>query len=117
LKEIIMNRPSIKILSIAAVAATLFSLSSNVFADTKFQQTHPRRAEVNARLDNQNRRIDTEVRDGQINRKQAAFLHSEDHTIRAEERAFASKDGSHITLGEQGLLNRQENAVSGQIGR
>jgi hypothetical protein len=112
-----MNRPSIRILSIAAVAATLFSLSSNVFADTKFQETHPRRAQVNARLNNQNRRIDTEVKDGQINRKQAAFLHGEDHEIRTEERGFASQNGSHITLGEQALLNRQENSVSGQIGK
>lgn len=112
-----MNRPSIKILSIVAVAATLFSLSSNVFAATRFQETHPRRAEVNSRLNNQNRRIDAEVKDGQINRRQAAFLHGEDHEIRTEERAFASRDGSHITLGEQALLNRQENAVSGQIGR
>jgi hypothetical protein len=112
-----MSRTTIKILSIVAVAATLFSMSSNVFADTRFQATHPRREQVNARLQNQNNRIGDELREGEINRRQAAFLHGEDHQIRTEERFFASRNGSHITLGEQALLNRQENAVSGQIGR
>jgi hypothetical protein len=112
-----MIRSFQKILGIAAVAGTLFAVSGNVFADTAFQQNHPRRAEVNARLDNQNRRIDSEVRDGQINRRQAAYLHGEDHEIRTEERSFARADDGHITRGEQALLNRQENGVSRQIGR
>jgi hypothetical protein len=112
-----MTSPIRKVLMIAAVAATFASMSSNVFADTKFQQNHPRRAEVNARLENQNRRIDTEVKDGQISRSQGAFLHGEDHAIRSEERTFARGDNSHITLGEQALLNKQENGVSRQIGR
>jgi|HubBroStandDraft_4_1064222.scaffolds.fasta_scaffold1383688_1 hypothetical protein len=111
-----MTSPTRKILMIAAVAATFASMSSNVFADTKFQQNHPRRAEVNARLGNQNRRIDNEVKDGQISRSQGAFLHGEDHEIRAEERGFARGDDTHITRGEQALLNRQENGVSRQIG-
>jgi hypothetical protein len=105
-----------KMLSIAAVGATFFAISGNVSAETRFQADHPRRAEVNARLNNQNRRIDTEVKDGQINRRQAAFLHGEDHEIRSEERAFARGDDGHITRGEQALLNRQENGVSRQIG-
>jgi hypothetical protein len=105
-----------KMLGIAAVGATFFAMSGNVLAETKFQADHPRRAEVNARLNNQNSRINTEVRDGQISPRKAAFLHGEDHEIRSEERAFARTDGGHITRGEQGLLNRQENAVSRQIG-
>jgi hypothetical protein len=105
-----------RMLSIAAVGATFFAMSGNVSAETKFQANHPRRAEVNGRLNNQNRRIDTEVKDGQIGRRQAAYLHGEDHQIRTEERAFARGDNGHITRGEQGLLNRQENAVSRQIG-
>jgi hypothetical protein len=105
-----------KMLGIAAVGATFFALSGNVLAETRFQADHPRRAEVNARLDNQSRRINTEVRDGQLSPRQAALLHGEDHEIRTEERAFARADGGHITRGEQALLNRQENGVSRQIG-
>ena len=79
--------------------------------------THPRRAEVNGRLDNQDARIHQERADGQISGSQAHALHAEDHSIRTEERAMASQDGGHITQGEQHALNQQENAVSRQIGR
>jgi hypothetical protein len=85
--------------------------------ETKFQEYHPRRAQVNSRLDNQNKRIDTEVKDGQITRKQAAGLHTEDHQIRVEERDMAGQNNTHITTQEQKTLNQQENAVSGQIGK
>ena len=106
-----------KLLTIMALTSTFAALSSNVFAETAFQQNHPRRAQVNSRLNNQNRRIDTEVKDGQISRRQAAMLHGEDHQIRSEERFDASLNGSHITRAEQVSLNQQENSVSRQIGK
>jgi hypothetical protein len=106
-----------KILTVATLAATIASLSGNAFAETKFQQHHPRRAQVNSRLANQNRRIDNEVKDGQISRKQASYLHREDGQIRTEERDMASQNNTHITLLEQATLNQQENRVSQQIGR
>src|SRR5579862_7612244 len=112
-----MNNSIRKILTIVALGATFAALSGNVFAATKFQLNHPRRAQVNSRLNNQNLRIDHEVRDGQISRKQAAVLHTEDHEIRGEERFDASLDGGHITRAEQVSLNQQENSVSRQIGR
>lgn len=74
------------------------------------------RAEVNARLANQNRRIHEEGREGDLSASQAARLHEEDHQIRAEERLMASQNGGHISKAEQQALNRQENAVSQQIG-
>jgi membrane-bound lytic murein transglycosylase B len=106
-----------KLTTLAALAVTLVTLSGNVFADTKFQQNHPRRAQVNARLNNQNQRIDTEVKDGQISRKQGAALHNDDHQIRTEERDMASQNNTHITTQEQATLNQQENGVSKLIGR
>ncbi len=82
-----------------------------------WRKDHPRRAEVNARLANQNKRINTEAAEGEISRGQAAKLHREDHQIRQEERAMASQNGSHITKAEQQVLNQQENKVSRQIGK
>jgi hypothetical protein len=79
--------------------------------------THPRRAEVNGRLDNQDARIHQERAEGQISGAQAHQLHAEDYAIRTEERAMASQNGGHITTGEQRGLNQQENGVSRQIGR
>jgi len=82
-----------------------------------WNQEHPRRAEVNSRLDNQNKRINQERREGEISGKEARKLHSEDHAIRQEERDMAKQNGGHITRSEQKVLNQQENAVSRQIGK
>ena len=78
---------------------------------------HPRRAEVNSRLENQNRRIDKERKEGEITKGQAQELHHQDHQIREEERDMASQNGGHITKQEQKTLNQQENAVNRQIGQ
>ncbi len=99
------------------IAITAALLAGNASAETQWQKTHPRRAEVNARLKNQNRRIKQEVKEGELTKQQAAKLHNEDHQIRQEERDMASQNGSHITKSEQKVLNQQENAVSKQIGQ
>ena len=45
------------------------------------------------------------------------FKHErQDRFIRSKERFMARQNGGHITRGEQRLLNRQENAVSREIG-
>jgi hypothetical protein len=76
---------------------------------------HPRRKEVNHRLDHQDARIDKKVADGQMSKKEAGKLHHEDHQIRHEEKDMASQDHGHITKQEQKTLNQQENHVSKQI--
>ena len=78
---------------------------------------HQRRAEVNARLANQDRRIHEKVAEGKMSHAKAAKLHHEDHQIRREEQMMASQNGGHITKAEQRALNQQENQVSRQIGR
>ncbi|KGB90182.1 hypothetical protein DM81_1224 [Burkholderia multivorans] len=101
-----------------AIAAALMSvLTGTAFADTPWQQAHPRREEVNQRLANQNRRIHREVREGEMSHAQAARLHRDDRRIRQEERDMAAQDRGHITKSEQRVLNRQENAVSNRIGQ
>ncbi|UVE68523.1 hypothetical protein L2Y90_31015 [Burkholderia pyrrocinia] len=99
-----------------AIAATLMSvLTGTAFADTPWQQAHPRREEVNQRLANQNRRIHHEVKEGEMSHAQAARLHRDDRKIRQEERDMAAQDHGHITKSEQRVLNQQENAVSNKI--
>ncbi|KVK81255.1 hypothetical protein WT01_24280 [Burkholderia cepacia] len=101
-----------------AIAATLLSvLTGTAFADTPWQQAHPRREAVNQRLANQNRRIHHEVKEGEMSHAQAARLHRDDRKIRREERDMAAQDHSHITKSEKHVLNQQENAVSHQIGQ
>jgi len=90
-------------------------VTGTALADTQWQKNHPRREQVNGRLDNQNHRINQDVRNGTLTKSQAHALHQDDHQIRQEERDMASQNGSHITKSEQGVLNQQENAVSSQI--
>jgi hypothetical protein len=125
----IMFTSPTRFLALAAMAVACASVGGYALADTpspagpvltpetKWQAQHPRRTQVNSRLNNQNKRIHAEVKDGQINKKQAAALHTEDHQIRTEERDMASQNNTHITTQEQKTLNQQENAVSGQIGK
>jgi hypothetical protein len=81
----------------------------------QWKQDHPRRAEVNGRLGNQNERINEGVQSGKLSPAEAQGLHQEDRQIRKEERADASQDGGHITKAEQKQLNQQENAASKNI--
>jgi hypothetical protein len=82
-----------------------------------FAKNHPRRSEVNRRLNNQDRRIDRKVKNGYMSKRQAHYLHHRDHQIRREERRMASRHGGHITKHEQNRLNRQENHMSRRIHR
>lgn len=108
-----MNR----IIKTLAVAAVALSAATGAFAQTQWQKDHPRRAEVNHRLANQNKRIHNEVKEGEITKGQAKALHKEDRQIRQEERDMAAQNGGHITKQEQRTLNQQENQVSRQIGK
>ena len=98
-----------------ALVASLLSVSAFAEGKGEWKKNHPRRAEVNGRLKNQNKRIKEGVEDGKITKEQAAELHKEDRHIRKEERAMAAKNGGHITKAEQRKLNRQENKVSMEI--
>ena len=112
-----MFTPSRKSVTAIIVSISLAGIATSALAETTWQQNHPRRTEVNARLANQNRRIDKEVAEGEMSKGQAAQLHKEDHQIRREERLMASQNNGHITKQEQRTLNQQENAVSKQIGK
>lgn len=111
------NRNSVKT-AIAVALATGFAtaLSTSAMADTTWQENHPRREQVNQRLNNQNARIHNEVKEGEISKGQAAQLHKDDHQIRREERTMASQNNGHVTKQEQKTLNQQENRVSNKIG-
>lgn len=101
-----------------SVSALLVGIAGAARADdTKWDKEHPRRAEVNARLQNQNARIKKEVKEGEMSKAKAAKLHKDDRQIRQEERDMASQNGGHITKPEQVTLNQQENAVSKKIGK
>lgn len=106
-----------KIVAVALAAAFTTALAGAAMAETQWEKDHPRRDQVNDRLANQNKRINKEVKEGELTKQQAKKLHKDDRQIRREERMMASQNGGHITKQEQKTLNQQENAVSRQIGR
>jgi hypothetical protein len=100
------------------LTAALFAITTSTsFAQTRFDRNHPRRDEVNDRISNQNKRIHNQVREGDLNHRQAARLHQADRNIRHEERNMAARNGGHLTRGEQARINHQENRVSRRIGQ
>jgi len=106
-----------KIAVTSLLALSVAGLSASSASAMGWRASHPRRAEVNARLNHQDHRINVERREGEITASQAHDLHAEDRGIRGQERFDASQNGGHITRSEQRSLNQQENAVSQQIGR
>jgi hypothetical protein len=107
---------SVRLATVVFVGAFV-TMAGSAFAETSWERNHPRRDQVNDRLENQSRRINREYREGEISRGQARMLHREDREVRREERTMASLNGGHITRSEQRVLNQQENAISRQIGR
>jgi hypothetical protein len=101
--------------TIAATLAALTAVAGTASAETTWQKNHPRRTQVNHRLNNQDRRIHNDVKNGTLTKSQAASLHKEDHQVRQEERDMASQNGGHITKPEKKVLNQQENDISKQI--
>jgi hypothetical protein len=108
---------STKAAGFALASVMAGTLVTGAMAETAWERDHPRRDQVNDRLQNQNQRIKQEVREGDISKGQAKQLHREDHAIRQEERTMSKFNNGHITPAEQRSLNQQENAVSKQIGR
>jgi hypothetical protein len=102
-----------------ALATLVFTagLAGVAMADTAWEKSHPRRDEVNDRLQHQNKRIHREVKEGELTKAQAAALHKDDRSIRQEERDMAKLDKGHITKADQRALNQQENVVSKDIGK
>jgi len=112
-----MRRKMSVALGMAVISLFLLGNTVITFAESDWAKDHPRRHQVNKRLNNQNKRINQEVKEGEITKAQAANLHKQDHMIRQEERDMARQNGGHITKGEQKVLNQQENAVSREIGK
>jgi hypothetical protein len=106
-----------KITAAALITLMAAGTASLAQAEGQWGKNHPRRHEVNDRLKNQDKRINKEVKEGEMTKADAKKLHKEDHQVRQEERDMAKQNGGHITKQEQKTLNQQENNISHQIGK
>lgn len=103
------------LIAMTVLSAATTMMATTAHAEDQWQKNHPRRTEVNHRLDKENNRINKDEKNGEITKRQADQLHREDHHIRNEERNMARHDNGHITKGEQEKLNHQENRVNNQL--
>jgi hypothetical protein len=106
----------IKTLIAAASLVLAIGAAASSASAANWQDQHPRRAEVNTRLDRQNFRIQQERRMHVLTAYQARRLHMADHRVRLEERGYARHNGGHLTREEQMRLNHQENRINHRIG-
>ena len=77
---------------------------------------HPRVNQVNGRIDNQEKRITTERKDGDITKSQAHADRKDLSEINQEKKDMRKTDDGHLTKDDQKALNQQLNQNSKQIG-
>ncbi len=103
-------------LVLAAVGLALAcGAASGASAEARWDRHHPRREEVNDRLQHQDQRIHHARHEGELTGWQAHRLHVSDRRIRLQERFYAHRHHGHLTRGEQARLNHEENRVSRHI--
>jgi hypothetical protein len=82
---------------------------------SNFAKEHPRRNEVNTRVDNQRARIDQGLKNGTLDKQQAQQLRANDRAIKQQEHADVKANGGYLTPGQQKQINQEENANSQMI--
>ena len=97
---------SAKTLLLALGLVTALTAASGASAETRFQATHPARAEVNGRLVRLNHKIAVERREGRMGPAKAQLMRAELRHVRREERVDARRMGGHLTRVEHRRLNR-----------
>src|SRR6516162_2606926 len=78
----------------------------------KFAVEHPRRNEVNTRVDNQRERINQGLKNGTLDKQQAQQLLANDRAIKQQEQADVKANGGYLTGAQQKQINQEENANS-----
>jgi hypothetical protein len=76
---------------------------------------HPRVNQVNKRIDNQEHRINTERKEGEITKAQAHQDRKNLKTVNQEKHDMRKEDNGHLTKTDQKALNQQLNKNSKKI--
>ena len=80
-------------------------------------KNHPRVNHVNKRIDNQEKRINKEVKEGDITKQQAHQDRKNLSAVNQEKRDMRKTDKGHLTKSDQKALNQQLNQNSKKIGK
>jgi hypothetical protein len=106
----------------ATVLVLVGSLSLTQSASADNTKPHPRRKEVNGRLNNQQKRVDNGLANGSLKPGQAKKIQNQDARIKQQEQRDVRQNerdgrGATLTKGQQNQLNREENHTSNEISR
>ena len=96
------------------LSAVLLTLTNASFAGD-FKKKHPRRAEVNQRVRNQEKRINAGVKSGTMTAEEAKEDRKNLRGIKREERADVKANGGHLTKEQTKGLNQELNTNSKEI--
>lgn len=104
------------ILSVFALTISVASFAQGPGHQPTHLKNHPRVNQVNGRIDNQEKRINNERKEGEITKGQAQQDRRNLRAINQEKHAMRRQDGGHLTKGDQKELNQQLNQNSKNIG-
>jgi hypothetical protein len=112
-----------QVMKTVAVTLSLALMSQVAMADYgtkihqgKWDKKHPRQAEVNGRLQNQENRVKEGEQDGQLTKQEGKQVMGQDRRIfRQEQKMKARNGGDYLTKGQQEKINKEENGVSQEI--
>ena len=77
-----------------------------------FAEKHPRRNEVNTRVDNQRERINQGLKNGKLTGQEAQQLRANDRAIKQQEHADVKANGGYLTRAQQKQINQEKKANS-----
>src|SRR5258708_7714509 len=81
----------------------------------EFRENHPRRAEVNARVRNQRRLLNQQLKSGKITQQQYNDQMAALKNVKTQEVADVKANGGSLTKQQQGALNQELNQNREQI--
>ncbi len=97
------------------IALSLLAIGFQASAGESFKEKHPRRAEVNQRARNEDKRIAQGLKTGKLTPAEAQQLKGEVAGVKAQEKAEVKANGGYLTKTEQKQLNQELNQDSKQI--
>jgi len=104
------------ILTTLAISITAASFAQGPGHQPTHLKNHPRVNQVNKRIDNQEKRINTERKEGDLTKGQAQQDRKNLKAINQEKHDMRKEDNGHLTKTDQKALNQQLNKNSKKIG-
>jgi len=105
------------LLSILGITICMVTFAQGPGHQPKHIQDHPKVNQVNSRIDNQEKRITQERKEGDLTKAQAKQDRKNLSTINQEKKDMRKMDNGHLTNKDQKALNQQLNQNSKKIGQ